>query len=243
VGADQVAVLQPDGRFVIRSLVGEPTSVDAQVQAEPKLGRIHVLRSAEQYLLLTSSDATMQGMISGGTPVLPIKGRIYAFGRATGETLWQVPALIDGYGLPLDQPPDAPTLWFLRQHRPRASQLTPASSTRTAVLCIDRRTGRLLVEADNLPSQANFHDIVADRVGRTVRFSIPGYSCTVKYTDQPAPPELPAQTSAAPGESALGRIPQSLLDPLLRGSANDEPFDSDPEEKPEETPPEKPKEH
>ncbi|MFV1964523.1 MAG: PQQ-binding-like beta-propeller repeat protein [Pirellulaceae bacterium] len=241
IGNDYVAVLRPDGPFVVRSLADARVLIDQTVQPEPKLGRIHAFANQGQLILLTSSDSSAQGTVNGGTPVIPITGRMYAFSEATGEPLWQVPAFLDDYGFPLDQPAGSPVLWFFRQYASRKSQRTPASSIRSAIACIDRRSGRLLFEVGDLQSQANFHEILADRDEQTVRLVIPGYSFRVKYTDEPTPPAPTAQTGSSAstvesGLNRLGRITNSLMKSLLGGNANEAPFDADPGNQPAEKP-------
>ena len=58
-----------------------------------------------------------------------------------------VRAIIEGFGLPLDQPDDVPVLAFVRQisRRERRSR-----RPRLAMLCLDKRDGRMIMEVDDL---------------------------------------------------------------------------------------------
>jgi outer membrane protein assembly factor BamB len=237
VGDRFVAILDREGGFVVRSLEDDRIVVDQQLEAEPKLGRIVALLDDDRLILLTSSDSSARGTMNGGVPVIPITGRMYAFSRETGEPLWQVPAFLDDYGFPMDQPAASPVLWFFRQYAAKDRQLTPVSTIRASVACVDRRSGRLLLEAKDLQSQANFHETLADRDQQLVRLVIPGYTFRITFTDKPTPPSPTAQTGSSasaiqPDPSRLGRIVNSLLE----GDANEQPFDPSPEAQPVEKP-------
>jgi len=67
-----------------------------------------------------SNEFDFQSLSTGFSAPL-ITGHLYAFDRATGKPQWQVPASIESFGLPLDQPTESPLLVFLRQVRPTRS--------------------------------------------------------------------------------------------------------------------------
>jgi outer membrane protein assembly factor BamB len=226
-----VALLEPGGRFVIRSLETDRLHVQEQLEAEPQLQVIQVLSSPDQFLLVTSKDVSNRGTINGGLPVVPIQGRLYAFERQTGQPQWQSPATVEGYGLIANQPNDSPALWFVRQYTTRNAGAARTATLRAAVLCIDRRTGRLLFSKEDLQSQANFCEIVSDRASQTASMAIPNYSFRVKFTDQPVPPEPPVQAGrAAPadadGRSPLSRLKNSLMKALLSEKEGVDPFEN-----------------
>jgi outer membrane protein assembly factor BamB len=205
VDDDEVAVLQPDGRFMVRTLYDDRTRVETTLEAEAQLDSLHVLRSSTQYLVAASrtitatSDGRTPGIrsISSGSYTPLILGRLYAFGRADGETLWQTPAAVDRHGLLLDQPAESPVLVFLRHVRPTSSRGT--TREHTELLCLDRRDGRVLVDNIQIPAQTSMYEIQADRQASTVQIGLPGKTVTIKLTDQPMPPEPPAQTTSTAG--------------------------------------------
>ena len=204
VTTSQVAVLQPDGRFIIRSLVDDRIIVDDQLVAEPKLSAIHVLPSQRRYLLVTDRAAPTNPVykaVSGGLPAPLIQGRIYAFDPGSGRQQWQTPAVIEDYGLPLGQPNDLPTLWFIRQATNR--QRRSATTDVTSVLCLDRRDGRILLSQDEVPTKTNSYRIRPDRAQQSVQLVLPGRTLRIKFTAEPTPPEPPAQTGIASSRGTL----------------------------------------
>ncbi len=241
VGTSQVAVLQPDGRLLMRSLDGPQAALETRLEPEANLAGIHVFPSAERYLLVTNreslplpaGDREIQGL--GGTlPAPMIKGRVYALDRHSAAPLWQTPATIDNYALPLNQPHDVPTLWFMRQVS-ESLQTTSRKNT-TEILCIDRRDGRLLLSQQDIPTRANSYDFLVDRPQRRVSLTVAGYAVTIEFTDQPAPPQPPAQTGAAAsadaGENRLSHFAGSVVKALIRGGprAAAGPLDDQPAE-------------
>jgi hypothetical protein len=98
------------------------------------------------------------------------------------------------------------------------------------VLCLDRRTGRLLVHQEDLQSQVNFYEITADASQRMVTLAIPGYSFSVSFTDQPTPPQPPAQMGSADRHEALdrmGRVAESVLEALSDDERAEDPFEAE----------------
>ena len=220
---DEVGVMQPDGRFVVIGLDNGTRKIDEQLQPEESLESIHILRSSDQYLLVTNTPAppsqqnvTFMPAPAGQSSPL-IHGRIYAFDRFTGRTQWPVPAVIGQYGLPLDQPSDLPVLLMLRHVRRTKGR---NKELKTAVLCLDRRNGRILLQEDELAAPTGSYNLVGNPDTNTVSLDIPAGSFTIEFTDDPTPPEPPAQTGDAsslvegkPGKS-FGRIAEAIIDAL-----------------------------
>ena len=204
VGTSQVGVMQPDGRFVVRSLDDDQVLVDTKLLAETNLKEIHVLPSKSQYLLVTnnwsnrapSRRATYKA-VTGGLPAPLIRGRVYALDPDTGEQQWQIPAVIEDFGLPLNQPHELPTLWFIRHVSNTTTRRGPASSDQTSVLCLDRRDGRILFAKDEIPTKTNSYQIEPNHAQQTVKLVLPGRVLQIRFTDEPTPPAPPAQTGNA----------------------------------------------
>ncbi len=203
VDNDEVAVLEPTGRFVVRSLRDNRPRVQAQLKPE-KIHAIYVLRSQEQYILAanrkvggasSSSESEFHGLNTGQFSPLLI-GNVQAFDRGTGKPQWPVPVSIESFGLPLDQPTESPLLVFLRNVRPTQPQT--ANRTKTSLLCLDRRDGRSVLLKDDIPVQTNAFDIVADPREHTVSIALPSKTLTLTLTDEPLPPTPPAQTDPSP---------------------------------------------
>jgi len=206
VDDDEVALLQPDGRLVIRSLAGPQLVLEARLNADDKLRSVYVLRSQDQYLVATNRvEATpvnnpliqIRSITTGGEVPL-VTGQLYAFQRGTGKASWPAPVPIERFGFPLDQPRETPVLLFLRQFTPATSQ--GPRREQTSILCLDRRDGKPLLDKAEIPAQTNSFDVVADRRQQTVTIGLPSKSFTIKLSDAsdsppsaaPAPEKQPA---------------------------------------------------
>ena len=235
IGADEVAVLQPDGRLLVRSLEHARPLVQKEIEAEPHLHALIVLPSREQYVICTTRDQSERVTINGGVPVERIQGRAYAFDRGTGQARWPAPAYLDGYSLPFWQPPDSPALWFLKQYSPRTLSSVPGADIKAAVLCLDRRTGRVLLSKDELQSQVTVHEIEANQAAQSCSLSLSGYSVTLTFTDDPIPPEEANRTTASPVEKRADQVREfanALMDALSTGKPAPSPFDDEPAQPP-----------
>jgi hypothetical protein len=184
---------------------------------EPALSFIHVIRSSRQYVLITSQemtdspDGTVVHPVTtlGGSQQNRVHGRVYAFDRRTGKSQWQVPAFVAQHCLPPDQPSESPLLVFVR-NRTRSSG--GASGRSGSVLCLDRRDGRIIWDSDDetaserrILGQVNYCLIEADPAKRAVTLSVQspptGRNITVQFTDEPVPPQPPAQTGEMSSKS------------------------------------------
>ena len=200
---DEFAVLQQDGKFEILSIRDGQTQVAAQVKPERALSGIYVFRSPQQYLLITNRnlntpapDGVHITKVNLGTAPAPmINGHAYAFSRKTGKAAWPGPATITRYSLPLRQPSRSPLLVFLRQVSTASSRNSNAPSQRTELICLDRRTGRRVFEQtrkDGLGGTSLFNmEVQPDK--QIVQLRLSSKSFQFLFTDQPTPPEPPAQ--------------------------------------------------
>lgn len=224
LSGDELAVLQPDGDFLVLSLPDGTLRLKANVEPEQDLASIHVLRSSRQYLLCTNKNEIdydekrkIQPAPHGfQTPL--VGGRVYAFDRSSGEPMWQVPAVIDQYGLPLDQPAELPLLTFLRHATPTVER--GPRRTQTSILCLDRRDGRILLQKENIPAATHSYSVVGRPAEKAIRVQLPGQSFTFRFSDAPVPPEPPAQTGEASSLTAdsseinLGRMADAIINAL-----------------------------
>jgi hypothetical protein len=136
-------------------------------------------------------------------------GRIYAFSRATGKLLWPTPAFVAEHWLPSEQPSESPLLFFV-------SLRQASNKNSTVVLALDRRTGESVYENELSNTVATQVDILADPVKHTVTLSLSGQNAknlTFQFTEQPRPPQPPAQTGAMASNTA-GK-PPGVNDPSL----------------------------
>lgn len=152
---DEIAVVDPSGKLQILSIRTGEASVEQQLQPEPELGDLLVLRSPHQYVVMTARPSQMGRSLrtfSFGTRNQQIDGHAYGIDRATRETQWS--RRIDGWMHDLAQSRNLPVLVFSRG----AAQVRPGQAQARspyAILMLDRRTGEVLHEnLDAHPFQA-----------------------------------------------------------------------------------------
>jgi hypothetical protein len=206
---DEIVMLQPSGRCVIRSLHDSAVSLDVTLEREPTLEQLHVLRSREQYLIFagvrvverlaswrmsTAPRATSEERESYPYAV-PFTGKIYAFHRATGAAQWSAPAAISEMGLPLDQPLEQPVLVLHRNLESRSGR--DGTESAASLLCLDKRTGELLYFADEIPGTIFEYDVEVAADRESVKVLIPQRTVTLKFTSDPSPPTPPVQFDQA----------------------------------------------
>jgi outer membrane protein assembly factor BamB len=215
IDGEELAILEPGGQFTVVSLATGDVRFAVPLQAEPTLAWIHVIRSADQYLLLASQEG---GAAAGGglTPLTmattmqrSMHGRVYAFSRSSGKLQWQSPAFVSHHCLPPDQPTESPLLLFVARREAN-------NKNSTAVLALDRRTGRGVYETELATAMTFTCEIVADLPKQAVTLSMIGQgnrAVTFQFTDKPLPPQPPAQTGEMASTSA-GRLPGVADDSL-----------------------------
>lgn len=203
VADDEVAIVEPGGRCLIRSLRDPQPRVDVKLDPEPTLLSVHVLRSSNQYLVATNRPPA--GEAASPEPDSPnfnliqtqqlgmatpfITGTVYAFDRQTGQAPWTKPLAVDGYGFPLDQPAECPLVVFLRNTR--LSGQRTATRPPAALLCVDRRDGQPVLKKEDLPAQTYTCDMVADPREHVVSVSLGARNITFRW--EPPPPPAPKQ--------------------------------------------------
>ncbi|PLC13855.1 hypothetical protein BV582_22650 [Bacillus paralicheniformis] len=204
VDHDEVAVLQPDGRFVLRTLKDDRVRIETTLEAEPALASVHVLRSADQYIVLTNRHVKVEPntpaagirTISSGSATPLVAGYAHAFDRETGEASWPSPVAIERYGFSVDQPSETPVLVFARHVTPKPEE--NRRQLHTSVLILDRRDGRVLFAKDDIPAQTYNFEVVADRPKQMVSITLPNKTITIKLTDEPIPTETPTEQETDP---------------------------------------------
>jgi outer membrane protein assembly factor BamB/thioredoxin-like negative regulator of GroEL len=209
IDCDEVALLQPDGRLVIRRLDGAEEFIETSLDPEPGLETLYVMRSQARYLVLAGRQVTVEPnsaearirSVNFGAPIPLLTGRIYGLDRQTGKPCWDQPASIERYGYHTAQPTELPILLFIRHYTPIVEEGAPRQHT--AVLCLDRRDGRVLVEKDDINSLTYTFDVVADRPAQSITIGLSTKPFTITLTDTPAdtePPETaePAAATAGP---------------------------------------------
>lgn len=202
VDDDEFAILQRDGRLVIRSLETAEPVLQGQIAGDAKLESLHVLRSQSQYLIATNqrsesgaASAEFQAVGDGGAKIrvriraavtggsVPlVQGALYAFDRQSGQPSWPAPVEIEQFGLPLEQPCETPVLLLLRHFTPLAGQ--QPRREQTSVMCLDRRNGQTLLDKTDIPTQTAAYEIVADRRQLAVTVALPTKTLLIKIQDE-----------------------------------------------------------
>jgi outer membrane protein assembly factor BamB/tetratricopeptide (TPR) repeat protein len=238
---DEVALLTPEGKFKVRSLRGDEVKFEAQLEKEPSLQQIYVLKSQTEYLVAVAVPpsnplTTNVQSAPGGHHTPMFTGRLYAF-DANGKPLWPSPAIVSQMGLPLDQPIDQPVLLMMRNVIPRTSGESQRATT--SLLCLDRRTGAVLHEDHELRALTQGYELQAEPEENAVRVAVPAQAIRIRFTDQPAPPVAPVQYDQAtlppPGSKGIGSaiirglLPRAEIPPILEEVEPniDDPFDDD----------------
>ena len=210
IGSNEVAILQPDGKLRIRSLLDDSVQLTAQLEAEAKLQQLYLLRSREQYFVFVALPeinplprAIVQTAPRTGNPnerdAVPfaalMTGKVYAIDRTSGKPAWPAPAAISQMGVPFDQPLDQPVLIFQRNIDTNSGG--SASKRIASMLLLDKRTGATLFRDDALDNEISTYEVNIDRERPIVKISIPQRTLTLRFTAEPAPPEPPSQYDQA----------------------------------------------
>jgi len=192
VDAGEAAVLDPQGRLAVVALSSGSDVLRCQVDPLPALEGIAVLRSSSDYVLVANlvdkSSALAEVQLAAGE--IAVGGRVYGLDRGTGKRLWSIN--LSDQGLRLDQPADLPVLTFVGSGQKMVGDDAHGYSH---LLCLDRRSGRVLhtrKTSDNVPT---FYSIRSDP--QKGRLEIETYLATIKFTftEEPADSAKPQQPS------------------------------------------------
>jgi outer membrane protein assembly factor BamB/tetratricopeptide (TPR) repeat protein len=221
VGDEIVAFFEPKGRFLMVALEDGRKLVDTKLDAEPKLDTIAIERSPQQYLLfvnhasapqLDPSQPLSQALMGAGGGLTPASGHIYAFDRETLKPSWPAPATVENYYVLVNQGLDLPVIVLLRLQGRR----TPGGAeTKPAILCLDRRNGRALLDPaeQDLNQPNNFFscELSGDRDRKTVTIAMPSQPITLRFTNDPIAPQPPYQVGLMVEGSIFGRNSESAV--------------------------------
>ena len=221
---EAVGVFEPDGHFVLLSLPDGRAIADVKLQPESSLSEIVLTPLGDQYFLLVH-DATPRGHMAG-RPIQPLPGtlyqpirraRLYALDRQ-GKPMWPRPAEVRDQHFLLSQPARLPVLVFAcgRFEQRKDGHMW----TRTYVLGIDRRTGRVIYDKD-IDNLTMTLDLVGDAEKKTVDLRMQIGSVVLAFTDKPVvlPPAGTPEPKQPPGnlldalwqaleKSATGGVPR-----------------------------------
>ncbi len=197
---EEIAVMEPNGRFsVVRIRDGEKL-IDTKLQPEKGLLPMLVFKSPERYTVVTNREdgsrinkllrASIRVRVPqmGASPASTITGRVYALSRKTGQPLWPQPAEVQQYGLLQPQPASSPVLIFMREViRPRQEDDKTRSQMSTSVAILDLRSGQAVLKPRELPQRAAFTKIETQTDLNQLAVVMPqGPKIVLQFTDQPS---------------------------------------------------------
>jgi outer membrane protein assembly factor BamB len=212
-----------DGRLAVLSFMDKPNLVQFEVfdtaqgkrlfatpfQHQAGVNEIVVQQSAEQYLLLMNTNENRsrgksiknyQSASPDGRHGQLWTGNVMAFDAQTGVALWDTSASFTQHGIWLAQPESLPFYLFVRM---TTSNRNRSDSGQLSVLCLCKRTGRLLYQRDDLPGQSQGFDIKIDYATKQIKLQFPHHDgnnwqrVVLAFTDKPRAPEPPFQEGLA----------------------------------------------
>lgn len=189
VGHQWAGVLEPQGRFVLVQVADGQKIIDAKLQPIRTFSDFHVFPSREHYMLVINGlerTGTPRSHFFGlhGVPNVHIsRAGVYGFDRQ-GKQLWAEPVIVEDQYLPIHQPARLPVLVFACGVQARHPNPSPP---KTAILCIDKRTGRVLQPNETFDGLSHFR-VRGDPDKRTVEFHLYRHVVSLTFTDRPPPP-------------------------------------------------------
>lgn len=200
VGDEALAIMEPNGHFKVLSLPDGKATIDAELDKEPSLADIYLLRSPQVDVVITNRS-TPQGRMNlaalpgqAGMGVV-INGAAYGFDRRTGERLYKQP--VSQKGLLLGQAAELPVIVFAATMQRARGQQPPKGE----LACLDKRTGRMVFQQEMEP--ANMIDVACHPESHEVVLRTPTSAFRLTFTDEPFDPPAndkdEKKTSAATG--------------------------------------------
>jgi hypothetical protein len=211
LGEEVLGVMERGGRFVLLSLPGGETQIEAEVDAEPSLNEIYVIRSATRDLLVTNRPWRQQNnlnvMPAPGPGSVVIDGMVHGFDRATGKKVFST--RVEHKGLAFQQAYDLPILIFAANIQ---SQMRNMPTPHGNVMCLDKRNGRVVYEED-LPGPINPVDVTSDVEKHEILIRTMRSSKRLVFTDRPvaAPPAEETKSKPKSTDSTSQRAGRAVL--------------------------------
>jgi outer membrane protein assembly factor BamB len=228
-----IALLQRNGRFVLRSMTDDRVLARTRLEGDEQLSGLRMFRFGPQYLVFAETslpefDARRSVRAGHQTNAALLTARLYAFDAQTGRNLWPIPAIIHSHGFAVFQPSNSPAIWFVRSVTTPQTLTSPQNAARSSLLCIDRRSGRIVFDKEDIPIQPSEFNITSNAGRRTSTFNLQGREFILAFTDEPTPPAPPAQTgsasSLADGDNRLADVAGSVFKALERQTPGADPF-------------------
>jgi hypothetical protein len=231
VAGEAVGVLERDGHFILLGLPDGQTIADTtlplqlpglnpitkiQLQLQPQLTALSVLRLEDQYLVVAhlppkrgQSISPLNGMVAQPIP----SGKLFALDRQ-GKLQWPSPVAVEGQCLLLNQPAGLPVIVLAGQmyDQRRRKQLV-------SIQAIDRRSGRVVYDKQSeIPAMAL--DLVGNGEQKTVELRVQGGgrplggTVVLHFTDKPISDKPADQASPGAPSASAKQPPGRILDAL-----------------------------
>lgn len=196
IPGESAALLESNGRFRLVSLQSGEPIVDASLEADSNVIGIQVLRLGEMHFLvlnrrpLPSSEPKPTQPVPGYNTEPVVNGLVYAFDR-DGRPAWPKPVVVENQHVLLNQPGLLPVIAFACQVHDRSAE--GQNRARAAILCIDKRTGRVVL-SESLPYITSTFEIGGDPADDVVEVRLQQNTLSMKFTGEPLAPETEETT-------------------------------------------------
>lgn len=189
VAYEEVAILDITGRITLVDIASGRKRFETQLDAEPQLDRLVVLRGPDRYVAIANRApvVTVQQQVHPikylyDTPLI-VSGTVYGLDRATGRKQWGgVP--IDRQTVDPTEPLTLPALMFASR---RFEQLPAGNGNESyySYVALDQRTGKILDQ--NRAAQINQFtgNPEVDWDQKQLTYRIARTTLRLKFTDQP----------------------------------------------------------
>jgi outer membrane protein assembly factor BamB len=209
LGLEAVGVLEPEGQFTLLDLADGRPLVQAKLEREPSLSEIHLLATADRYILVANNPFQQDEGVLNVSPVPMVNdqaivhGHVYGFDRATGEQVWS--AKVENQGLIPDQPDHLPVLVFACSQGRRDAQNANSQVAVGVLLCLDKRTGRVLHQEEFPPTVAfNNYELEGRPDAPVVELRLPSATLNLTFTGESLPVGEATADEEAPTEAPQG---------------------------------------
>jgi hypothetical protein len=215
-GSARLALLEPSGRLTLLNLQSGKVEFEVTLdRMPPGFNQLVVRPWRDRFLVIasrpeTSAESEQHRQLGAITGVRTagvwdasqqfsplITGAVWAVDRATGESLWPVPATVLHHGFDPEQPADLPVLVFARR-------ITTPGATRQpqlSLLCLDKRTGSELLADDRITTEQHlFHgcEITASPENHTITLTHGTRDITLTFGGEATSPRPPYQGLSRP---------------------------------------------
>jgi outer membrane protein assembly factor BamB len=201
---DTVAVVEPSGNFQLLNVQTGERLIEEKLPLAAPPKSLTALRSGDQLFVCVSSQSRQVVSRSIGPDYPIVAGQVFAFDGRDGRPQWSGPATIDQRGIALSQPTDSPILVFVDRLVKRDAG---GANATLRLLCLDKQTGATVYRNDDLADTpgGQFRIRASHEEPAAVTIEMSTKTIRLRLTDEPRPPEPPANDSVEAPRKSLGR--------------------------------------